>query len=93
MTPQVECFISLEHFQIKSTLPIYVLQNVQGNLSVAQNFIFALNIPSGIAFLMLLGIYFNILGAREDMLSVPKYTNGFLVFVVLGHFLYFMIFV
>ena len=86
-------FISLEHFQMKSTLPIYVLPNVQGNLSLAQNFIFALNIPSGFAFLMLLGINFNNLGTREDMLSVPKYTNGFSVFVVVGHFLNFMVFV
>ena len=93
LTPQVVCFISLEHFQVKSTLPIYVLQSAQGHLSVAQSFSFSLNIPSGFAFLMLLGINLNILGASEDMLSVPKYTNGFSVFVVLGHFLNCMVFV
>ena len=42
---------------------------------------------------MLLGINLNILGASEDMLSVPKYTKGFSVFVVLGHFLNCMVFV
>ena len=93
LTPQVVCFISLEHFQVKSTLPIYVLQSAQGHLSVAQSFSFSLNIPSGFAFLMLLGINLNILGASEDMLSVPKYTKGFSVFVVLGHFLNCMVFV
>ena len=42
VTLQVVYFISLEHFEMKSTLPIYVLQSLQGHLSVVQNFIFSL---------------------------------------------------
>ena len=77
---------------MKSKLPIHVLQRVQGHLSVAQTFIFALNIRSGFEFLMLLGINFNIVGTSKDMLSVPKYTDGFSAFIVLGHFLDCMVF-
>ena len=62
---------------MKPTLPIYVLQSLQGHLSVGQNFIFSLNIPNEFALLMSLGINSHILGANEDMLSVPKYTVRF----------------
>ena len=51
-----------------------VLESLQGHLSVVQNFIFSLNIPSEFAFLMLLGIDSHIFGANKDMLSIPKYT-------------------
>ena len=87
MTPHVVCFISLEHSLMKPTLPIYVLQSLQGHLSVVQNFIFSLNISSEFAFLMLLGINPYIFGAREDMLSVPKYTVRFLPLCSSGSFL------
>ena len=65
-------------FQMKPTLPIYVLQGLQGHLSVVQNFIFYLNIPNEFALLMSLGINPNILGASEDILSVSKCTVRFL---------------
>ena len=65
----------------------YVSQSLQGHLSVVQNFIFSLNIPSEFAFLMSLGINSHILGASEDMLSVPKYTVRFLRLCSFGSFL------
>ena len=63
---------------MKPTLPIYDLQSLQGHLSVVQNFIFSLNISNEFVLLMLLGINPHILGASEDMLSVPKHTVLFL---------------
>ena len=63
---------------MKPTLPIHVLQSLQGHLSVAQNFIFSLNIPNKFALLLLLGINSQMFGASEDMLSVAKYTVRFL---------------
>ena len=63
---------------MKPTLPIYVLQSLQGYLSVVQNIIFSINVPNEFALLMSLGINSHILGASEDMLSVPKYTVRFL---------------
>ena len=80
---------------MKPTLPLYVLQSLQGHLSsVDHNFIFSLNIPNEFALLISLGINSHILGASKDMLSVPKYTiHDFSVFVVLDHFSYCMVFV
>ena len=46
-----------------------LLQSLQGYLSVIQSFF---------AFLISQGTISNILGAREDMLSIPKYTVWFL---------------
>ena len=86
VTTQVACFIYV-------SLPIYVLQSLQGHLSVVQNFIFYLNIPNEFALLILLGINPHILGASEDILFVLKYTVRFVVFVVLDHFSNCMVFV
>ena len=72
---------------MKPTLPIYVLQSLQGHLSVVQNFIFSLNIPNEFALLISLGINPHILGASEDMLSVPKCTVRFLRLCSSGSFL------
>ena len=63
---------------MKPSLPMNVLQSLQGHLSVAQNFIFTLNISSEFAFLMSPRINSHILGASEDILSVPEYTVRFL---------------
>ena len=99
VTPQVVCFISLKHFQMKPTFSIYVLQSLQGHLSVAQNFIFSLNIPNDFARLMSPGINSHIWGESEDILSVytfytfPSTQYGFSVFVVLDHFSNCMVFV
>ena len=86
LTPHVVCFISLEHFQMKSTLPIYVLQSVQGHLFVAQSFSFSLNIPSAFAFLMLLRISFNILGGKRGYALCSKARQRFLSFCSFGSF-------
>ena len=72
---------------MKPTLPMYVLQSLQGHLSFVQNFIFSLNIPGEFVFLMSLGIDSHILGASEDMLSVPKHIVRFLRFCSSGSFL------
>ena len=63
---------------MKPTLPMYLLQSLQGHLSVVQSFILFLKISSDFAFLISQGTISHILGAREDMLSVPKYTVRFL---------------
>ena len=55
---------------MKHTLPIYVLQSLQGHLHVVQNFIFSLKIPNEFALLMSFGINSNTLGASEGILSV-----------------------
>ena len=57
---------------------MYLLQSLQGHLSVVQSFILFLKISSDFAFLISQGTISHILGAREDMLSVPKYTVRFL---------------
>ena len=57
---------------------MYLLQSLQGYLSVVQSFIFTSKISSAFAFLISQGTISNILGAREDMLSIPKYTVWFL---------------
>ena len=72
---------------MKPTLPIYVLQSLQGHLSVVQNFIFSLNISNKFVFLMSLENNTHILRASEDMLSVPKYTVRFLRLCRSGSFL------
>ena len=72
---------------MKPTLPIAVLQSLQGHLSVVQNFIFTLNISNESALLMSLGTNSHILGASEDILSVPKYTFRFLRLCNSGSFL------
>ena len=52
--------------------PTYVLQSLQGHLSVVQDFIFSLKIFSNFPLLISLGINSYNIGAREDILSVPK---------------------
>ena len=63
---------------MKPTLPMYLLQSLQGHLSVVQSFIFFEKISSDFAFLISQWTISHILGAREDMVSVPKYTVQFL---------------
>ena len=78
---------------MEPTLPIYVLQSLQrhaktsAKTSVAQNFIFSLNIPSEFAFLMVLGINSHILGASGDILSVKNYTVWLFRLCISGSFL------
>ena len=57
---------------MKLMFPTYVLQSLQGHLSVVQDFIFSLKIFSDFALLISLGINSHNFGAREDILSVPK---------------------
>ena len=59
----------------------YVLQILQGHLSVVQDFIFSLKIFSDFALLISLGINSHNFGAREDILSVPNKLRGLLAFV------------
>ena len=66
---------------------MYVLQSLQGHLSVVHDFIFSLNISNEFALLMSLGTNSHIFGASEDMLSVPKYTVRFLRLCSSGSFL------
>ena len=89
VTQQVACFNSLEHFQMKPALPIYVLQSLQGHLSIFQNILFSLNFASEFAFLVVLGINSHNLRASEDMFSVPKYTVRFHCLCSSGSFLKF----
>ena len=72
---------------MKATLPIYVLQSLQGHISVVQNFIFSLNTSSEFMFPVSLEINSHILGANEDMHSVPKYTVWFFRPLSFGLFL------
>ena len=72
---------------MKPTLPMNILQSLQGHSSVVQNYIFPLNIPREFASLMSLGINSHVLGASKDMLSVPKYTVQFLRLCSSGSFL------
>ena len=62
---------------MKARFPTYVLQSLQGHISVVQNFIFSLNTSSEFMFPLSLEINSHILGANEDMHSVPKYTVWF----------------
>ena len=57
---------------MKPMFPTYVLQTLQGHLSVVQDFIFSLEIFNDFALLISLGINYHSFGAREDILSVPK---------------------
>ena len=57
---------------MKPMFPTYVLQSLQGHLSVVHDFIFALKIFSDFALLISLGINSHNFGAREYILSVPK---------------------
>ena len=65
-------FNLLELCYVKPMFPTYVLQSLQGHLSVVHDFIFALKIFSDFALLISLGINSHNFGAREDILSVPK---------------------
>ena len=49
---------------------MYILQSLQGHLSVALSVISFLNNSSYVAFFIALGT-----GAREDMVYVPKYAE------------------
>ena len=64
---------------MKPTLPMYFLQSLRGHLSVVQS-ICSLKTSNEFAFLISLRTISHILGAREDMLSVPKYIVQFLRF-------------
>ena len=57
---------------MKPMFPTYVLRNLQGHLSVVQDFIFSLKIFSDFVLLISFGINSHNFGAREDILSVPK---------------------
>ena len=57
---------------MKRIFPTYILQSLQGHLSVVQDFIFSLKIFSDFALLISLGINSHNFGAREDIFSVPK---------------------
>ena len=57
---------------MKPMFPTYVLQSLQGHLSVFHDFPFALKIFSDFALLIALGINSHSFGAREDIHSVPK---------------------
>ena len=57
---------------MKPTLPMHILQSLQGHVSFVQNVIFSLNIPSEFAFLMSLVINSHILGIRECRLKLNK---------------------
>ena len=50
---------------MEPTLLIYVLQSLQGHLSVVQNFCFSLDILYEFEFLMFLGINSHILGQEK----------------------------
>ena len=54
---------------------MHILQNLQEHLSIVQSLISFLNNSSDIAFLIELGANSQIIGAREDMVSVLKYTE------------------
>ena len=57
---------------------MHLLKSLQGHLSVVQSFIFFKKIPSHFAVLISQGTVSQLLGAREDMVSVPKYAVRFL---------------
>ena len=57
---------------MKPMFPTYVLQSLQGHLSVAHDFIFVLKIFGDFALLISLLINSYSFGAREVILSVPK---------------------
>ena len=57
---------------------MYLWQSMQGHLPVVQSFIFSLKICSDLVLLISPGTISHILGARKDMLSVPKNTMRFL---------------
>ena len=64
---------------------MYLLQSLQCHLSVSRVFIFS--ISSDFAFLVSQGAISHIFGAREDMLSVPKYNMKFLRLCIIESFL------
>lgn len=59
---------------IVKCIKTYFLQSLQGHLSVAQRFVFVLQIPSKFTLLIPLGTNSCIFWEREDMLSFPIYT-------------------
>ena len=65
-------FHLLEHREMKPMFPTYVLQSLQGHLSVVHDFIFILKIFSNFALLISLGINSYSFEAREVIFSVPK---------------------
>ena len=68
-------FFSPEHSQMKSTVPIYLWQSLQGYLSIVQSFINSLKYLVTLPFNFAI---FHIYGTREDMIFVSKYTLQFL---------------
>ena len=65
-------FHFLEHRYMKPMFPTYVLQSLQGHLSVAQDFICSLKIFRDFALLISFGINSHNFEAREDIPSVLK---------------------
>ena len=61
---------------MKPTLPMYLSQSLQGHL--LRRALFLKKMSSDFAFLISQGTISHILGARKDMLSVPKYIVRFL---------------
>ena len=74
---------------MKPVLPVCLLQSLQGHLSFVQSFIFSLKISSNFAFFILQRTISHILGAIEDMLSVPKCIVRFLCLCRVDSFLRF----
>ena len=62
---------------MKPTLLMYIVQNLQGHF---ESFISFLNSFSDTAFLIPLGTKYPDFGAREDMVSVTKYTERLHIF-------------
>ena len=54
---------------------MHILQSLQGHLHVAQSLISFLNNNNDVAFSIALETNYLIFGARDDMVSVPKYTG------------------
>ena len=54
---------------------MYILQSLQGHLSVAESLIRFLNNLNDVAFLIVSVTNSQIFGVREDMVSVPKITE------------------
>ena len=59
----------------ETTLPMYILQSLPGHLPVIQSLICFLNNSSDVVFLIAIGANSHISGARQDMVSAPKYTG------------------
>ena len=78
-------FIYLEDSSAKPTLSMYLLQNLQGNLSVVQSFIFCLKISSDFAFLISQGTMSHILGQGKICFLSQSTLWSFFAFAELNY--------